>query len=494
MSSTVGVVRLQRARVIATVVERRWSAVVWGAMAVWFVALFATVRTAYSTFQLPKFDLGNMAQAVWSTTQGRPLEVTGADGEQLTRLAAHIDVILVLLAPLWMLAPTPLTLAAVQIGACALGALPVYWLGRRHLESERTAAVLALSYLMYPWLAWTALEAFHPLTLSIPLLLFTIWFLDTDRLWPFAVCAVLALATGELIGVTIAGLGVWFALARGRRLAGVAIAAVGLGWTAIALKVVVPAFNGGSSVFYERFTSVGGSPGGVVKTAFTDPGAILSAVGTVDDLAYLVWLAIPLAGAFLLAPGLAAVAAPQLFVNALSDSAPTTDPRTHYIAAIVPVLIAASVLGLARLPKEHRLPGAVLVLVLCTVLSLSVGQLLVVPGVQAFGYQSELPATHVDALRDAVALVPDGAPVSTTNRAGGHLGARRYVYSVPVLEKADWLVLDTWDPRIAEPRSTILEWDPPAFERFVQRIARSADWSRVYERDGVFVYRRAARD
>jgi uncharacterized membrane protein len=260
------------------------------------------------------------------------------------------------------------------------------------------------------------------------------------------------------------------------------------------LKVVVPAFNGGSSVFYERFTSVGGSPGGVVKTAFTDPGAILSAVGTVDDLAYLVWLAIPLAGAFLLAPGLAAVAAPQLFVNALSDSAPTTDPRTHYIAAIVPVLIAASVLGLARLPKEQRLPGAVLVLVLCTVLSLSVGQLLVVPGVQAFGYQSELPATHVDALRDAVALVPDGAPVSTTNRAGGHLGARRYVYSVPVLEKADWLVLDTWDPRIAEPRSTILEWDPPAFERFVQRIARSADWSRVYERDGVFVYRRAARD
>jgi hypothetical protein len=68
------------------------------------------------------------------------------------------------------------------------------------------------------------------------------------------------------------------------------------------------------------------------------------------------------------------------------------------------------------------------------------------------------------------------------------------VYSVPVLGKADWLVLDTWDPRIAKPGSTILEWDPPAFERFVQRIARSADWSRVYERDGVFVYRRAARD
>ena len=494
MSSAVGVSQPEHSRAADLVLARRWSLVVWGAMVAWSVGLIVAVRHAYASFQLPRYDLGNMVQAVWSTAHGHPLEITDSSGDQIARLASHADPVLALLAPLWMLAPSPLTLAAVQIVACALGALPVYWLARRHLESERTAAVLALAYLLYPWLAWTALEAFHPVTLSIPLLLFAIWFLDTNRLWPFAVCAVLALATGELIGVTVAGLGVWYALARGRRLAGVAIAAAGLGWTAIALKVVVPAFNGGSSVFYERFTSVGGSPGGVVRTAFTDPGAILSAVGTVDDLAYLVWLAIPLAGAFLLAPGLAAVAAPQLFVNTLSDSAPTTDPRTHYIAAIVPVLIAASVLGLARLPKEHRFPGSLLVLVLCAGLSLSVGQLLVVPGVKAFGYQSKLPATHVDALRDAVALVPDGAPVSTTNRAGGHLGARRYVYSVPVLGKADWLVLDTWDPRIAKPGSTILEWDPPAFERFVQRIARSADWSRVYERDGVFVYRRAARD
>jgi uncharacterized membrane protein len=494
MSSAVGHSRLERSRAMAGVLEWRWSLVVWGAMVAWSLALLAAVRTAYATFQLPRYDLGNMVQAVWSTAHGHPLEITDSGGDQIIRLASHADPVLALLAPLWMLAPSPLTLAAVQIVACALGALPVYWLGRRHLESERTAAVMALAYLLYPWLAWTALEAFHPVTLSIPLLLFAIWFLDTDRLWPFAAFAVLALATGELIGMTVAGLGVWYALACGRRLPGVVIAAVGIGWTAIALKVVVPAFNGGSSVFYERFSSVGGSPGGVVKTAFTDPGAILSAVGTVDDLAYVVWLAIPLAGAFLLAPGLAAVAAPQLFVNTLSDSAPTTDPRTHYIAAIVPVLIAASVLGLARLPKEHRLPGALLVLVLCAVLSLSVGQLLVVPGVKSFGYQSELPATHVDALRGAVALVPEGAPVSTTNRAGGHLGARRYVYSVPVLGNADWLVLDTWDPRIAKPGSTILEWDPAAFERFVQRIARSADWSKVYERDGVFVYRRATRE
>ena len=76
-----------------------------------------------------------MVQPVWSTAHGRPLEVTnGATGEQMTRLGQHVDPILALLTPLWVVAPTPLTLVAVQVVAVSLGALPVYWLARRHLS------------------------------------------------------------------------------------------------------------------------------------------------------------------------------------------------------------------------------------------------------------------------------------------------------------------------------------------------------------------------
>jgi len=459
-------------------------------MVAWSLALFATARTAYTTFQLPRYDLGNMVQAVWSTAHGRPLEVTHSTGEQAVRLASHIDPVLALLAPLWIVAPSPLTLAAVQIGACALGALPVFWLGRRLLDSEAAAALLAVAYLAYPWLAWTAVEAFHPVTLAIPLLLFAVWFLDSGRMWAFAVCAFLAAATGELLGLTLAGLGIWYWLARGHRRAGLGIAALGVAWTALAVKVLVPAFNEGDSPFYDRFASVGGSPGGLIKTAFTDPGAILSALLTTDDLAYGLWLGLPLAGAFLLAPSLAVVGLLQLLVNMLSDSAPTTDPRTHYIAAIVPLLMAASVFGLARLPSAHRVRAAAFVLALCVVLSTLAGQLLAVPGLKALGYQAELPQAHVDALRAAVAVVPDGAPVSTTNRVGGHLSARRYVYSVPVLRRAEWIVLDTWDPRIARSGSTILEWDPAGFQEFRQQIERGGGWIRVFEQDGVLVFRK----
>ena len=171
-------------------------------------------------FRLGRFDLGNMVQAVWSTAHGRPLDYTRIDGQQTARLASHVDPILVLLAPLWAVVPSPLTLAAVQIVAVALGALPVYWLGRRHLGSERLAALLALAYLAYPWLSWNAVDAMHPATLAVPLFLYCVYFLDGDRLWAAAPFAVLALATGELMGISLAALGVWYGLARRRRWAG----------------------------------------------------------------------------------------------------------------------------------------------------------------------------------------------------------------------------------------------------------------------------------
>ena len=148
----------------------------------------------------------------------------------MARLGGHVDPFLALLAPLWVLWPSPLMLALAQIVAVSLGALPVFWLGRRHLGSESAAGLLALGYLAYPWTATSAAASIHPVTFAIPLYLFCIWFLDTDRLVPFALFALLAMSTGELMGLPIAALGVWYALARGRRLAGTVIAVAGAAW------------------------------------------------------------------------------------------------------------------------------------------------------------------------------------------------------------------------------------------------------------------------
>src|SRR5262249_38720094 len=257
----------------------------------------------------------------------------------------------------------------------------------------------------------------------------------SGRLVPFAICAVLAMACGELLGLGVAGLGIWYALARGHRKAGFAIAAVGAAWSIVALSVIVPAFSGGPSVFYGGYQRVGGSPGGILRTAVEHPLTIVSAATTWNDVMYLFLLAVPLGGLFVLAPGLAAVAIPQLSANLLADWSATTDPRAHYIAGVVPFLIAAVAVGLARLSLTGRLRGPILVLTLSAVSAVMVGPWPAsVVGAPSY-YRTHTPP---DVLRRAVALIPPDAPVSATNRIGSHLAARRYLYSAPVLGRSQW--------------------------------------------------------
>ena len=120
-------------------------------------------------------------------------------------------------------------------------------------------------------------------------------------------------------------------------------------------------------------------------------------------------LGVPLAGLFVLAPGLAAVAVPQFLANGLSVSKPMTDPHHHYLAAIVPFLVAATVVGIARLPFASRRPfAAKLVLALSVALSLAIGAWPFALQHNHFCMLTEVPRERFDALRRAVELVPDG--------------------------------------------------------------------------------------
>ena len=143
---------------------------------------------------------------------------------------------------------------------------------------------------------------------------------------------------------------------------------------------------------------------------------------------YVFLLAAPLGGLFVLAPGLAAVALPQLSANLLADWSSSTDPRAHYVAAVVPFLLAAVALGLARLSPTGRLRGAILVLTLSVVSSVMVGPWPgAIAGTPDF-YRTDTSPRFLGALERAVTLVPEDAPVSATNRVASHLSARRYVY------------------------------------------------------------------
>jgi uncharacterized membrane protein len=441
-----------------------------------YAAGFGALATLeHRAFETGRFDLGNMVQAVWSTAHSRPLDVTELSGDQINRLGAHVDPLLAAFAPLWWIWPSPTMLLTVQAVAIALGALPVFWLARKHLGSERIAALFALAYLLYPPVQWLALDEFHPVALACPLLLYALWFLDEERLHAALPFLAVAALTKEEVPLVVAGVGLWYALSRGHRLAGGALAVGGAALTLLFLTVVMPHYRGGDSpAFYERYDAVGGSLGGIAETAVTDPLVLLRAATEGPDLAYLLQLTLPLAALFLAAPILLIAALPELAANLLSDVSTQTSIEFHYTAPIIPFVVAGAVFGAARFRRVALLvPTAALA------------------GAIALGpfWEGELVpdqmSAHDRVAAKAVELIPSGAAVSSTNGLGAHLSERRRVFSFPVVREAQWVAVDLRRASYLDRRSS-----PSTAAVPLARLLTSDDWSKLLDEDGIVVLRR----
>jgi uncharacterized membrane protein len=464
-------------RAVSSAVRTRRIA--YGGAAVYSLLFVGAAIAHVASFRAGRADLGHMVQAVWSTSHGHFLETTTLSGRQMTRLGGHVDPFLALLTPLWWLWSSPLMLLVVQAVAVSTGALPVYWLARKHLRSERAAAHFAFAYLLYPATQFNALtitSGFHAVSIAVPLILFAIWFLDEGRLAPFAVFALLAASTKEEIAAAVGCLGIWYAVRKGKRLLGLSIFALGAGVTLVNFLVIIPHFSpSGIDPFAGRYGDVGATPTGILHKALTDPGALVHAVATGHKLVYVGSLLVPLLGLCLLEPLLLLGAVPDLAINLLSDKGDQTVIAYHWTAGIVPFVVAASIFGAARLKRNadrvslYALVGAGCLAVISPLtLGLSRGDV-----------AAALPSNPVRAAKaHALHLIPGGVPVSASNQLGTYVSARRYVYTFPFSQGARWVIVDRNDDTYA---------DAAGYRRAVRKLDSEPGWKVVYAARGIRV-------
>ena len=458
----------------------------WAAMAAYAAGFAALSVLRHEAFETGRFDLGNMVQAVWSTAHGHLLQVTNLHGAQISRLAAHVDPILIVFAPLWWIWPSPSLLLTAQALAVALGALPLFWLARKHTGSERAALGFSLAYLLFPATEWMTLNEFHPVSLACPLLLFAIWYLDEDRLLPFACFAALAALTREEVPLVIAGLGIWYAIGRRRWLAGGTIAAAGVAASAIAIQVVIPHFHGAESSFYGRYDAVGGSAAGIVRKAFTDPGRLLSVAFDHRGTHYLLNLLLPMAGLALLSPLLLVALIPELALNLLSSVDAQSSIHYHYVAAEIPILFAAAAIGAGKLGRWAGTAGTVVVLT-AILGNYWLGPIPIwrfVPGGQTFQAKSAHISRHDRIAARMLKLIPATAPVTATNSLGAHLSERKRIFSFPYLRDATWVIVDERKPSLGDHNDHRL-----GLKR-IQQLRHDPRFRLVAAADGVLIFRR----
>jgi hypothetical protein len=241
--------------------------------------------------------------------------------------------------------------------------------------------------------------------------------------------------------------------------------------------VVMPHYRGGGApAFYDRYDAVGGSPGGIVKTLFTDPVVLLQTATEGRDLTYLLQLALPLAGLFLATPLLLVAALPELAANLLSEITTQTSIEFHYTAPIIPFFVAGAVLVAARMPRLAPLA-----------LAASLAGAVVLGPLWAGELVPEQMSAHDRVAARAVDLVPTDAPVSSTNGLSAHLSERRRVFSFPVIRESEWVAVDLRRASYLDRRSA-----PSTAAIPLARLLASGEWETVLDEDGIFVLRRRA--
>jgi uncharacterized membrane protein len=309
-----------------------------------FLILGGLSIARYLGFNAKYYDLGAMSQAIWSATQGEPLLFTGR-GIVLSRLSRSVELVYFLLAPIYALFPTPITLLVIQAGAYALGALPLFRLARRRLRHDWLAVAVAAIYLLYPTGQTAVFADFHADPLAVPLLLFAIEAADRRAWRRYAVWVLLALTCKFYVAIPIAALGVvlWV---HGERRAGAATVIIAALWGAVMFFGLRSAFMPPPAEAAQGL-NIQTTPLAYLTNRFQlrfvmDTAVIRLVHGVIVLMPALILLGrrAPL----WLLPA-AVVVGPVLISNGFG---PSFSYRTHHYALAVPFLVVAVLMGAAK--------------------------------------------------------------------------------------------------------------------------------------------------
>ena len=349
------------------------------AVAVFTLAFVTMNWQIYNAMLLPHGDSAMYGEHLWNVIHGKGFR---SYLDQGLFLGEHFQVVHLLLLPLYFVWPSQLLLELCETLALAAGAIPVFWMARRHSGSTVCGSLLAIAFLLYTPLQYMDIEVdlktFRPMSFGVTVMLFGLDFFERGRLKLTAVCFLLALSAKEDFALILGPLGVWLAVHAWRQRNAETLAAsparlkpkrglmLGVGLTAFAAvylllvtRVVIPWFRGGEEVHYARyFAKFGDSLGEILITMLTCPPLVLQEFVTVPSANYLLALFIPLAFLPFLSPGRLAVVAPILGLLCLNEIVKSDPfPRHHFQGPVIPILFWATAGGLgifSRLPEDSR--------------------------------------------------------------------------------------------------------------------------------------------
>lgn len=466
-----------------------------------YVVVFSVLSIArYNTYHAATFDLGIMSQVTWNTAHGRLFE-TSIDRATNTDLIGsylgnHVRPILLLLAPFYRLWPDPRLFLIVQSLALGLGALPLYWIAREQTRDRQASFIVAVCYLAYPALGFLNLVDFHPVALSVPLLLLAYWALEEERTPLFWISVVLALATKEELVVPIGAWGLVNLLRPERRRLGLGLLGLSALWAGLSFGVIIPHYNEGKAYrFWELWSHLPFLPSEAVSEGGT---AQQIGGGSAMTIAlFLIHLFLPLGFLPFLGHASLAVALPSLVYLLLGKRPALHSVGYQYPAVLIPWFFLAVVEGLGRLRKGlHGVKGARLYRIgLAFLVTGTIGTNIPLNPLYLYAQEGIFARDlYHDQIETAMELIPAEAGVATINRFGPQLANRRVLVSLEYpspfrldhVKMADYVLLDLVDCRLVPAKDKRAQYG-----KMIEEILKTGQYRVAYwEEDRIVLLER----
>lgn len=474
----------------ALVVKTTARAVARNAVAIAFFILASgvfAVRSIYAhvQYRTNAFDLGIFGQGLKGYAEGHgPISAIKGDGYSL--LGDHFSPINALLAPVYLVVPSIIVLLVAQAVLIALGSVPLIAWARRTLGVWPSIAVGLIFTTSFGVAAAVGFD-FHEVAWAVPMLSISLSALGQQRYRTAALAALPLVLVKEDLGITVAAVGLVLVLRR-RRALGAAVGAFGILASALEVLVLIPLAN--SSGRYDYSSQAASF--NLASLWHQDPTTTDLKVTTVA-LTFSVGLFLAARSAMIL------VALPTILWRLVGTNSGYWTMNYQYSLVIMVVLVAGMIEVLARERRrsaERSAPFIRWALVGSIILNLVMAPNFPLGEMLRASFWHEDP--RVNAMREAVALIPAGSTVSATNNLVPHLVDRSTV-TVFVARSQDlpggggvkvrapldgphpqWIVADlasAW-PESPQERASAL-WD-----------AQQADYREYWRKDDILVLKR----
>ena len=453
----------------------------------WDLSLFTECVKQYAHFHEPIVDVMGAGTNLWGV---------------------HFSPALVAIAPFFRVFPSPATLLVAQALLAAVSVFPVSAIAREKI-GPGPARAIALAYGFSWGLQQMSNFDFHEIALAVPLLAFSLSALARGRIKATVLWAMPLVLVKEDQGFTVAALGLYLLVSgdraadRTRMRAGEFLTVWGLGWSLLAIMVIIPHFNAG------HVYSFWGNGGALA------PGGHVSFLGLIRQFCYawpvklqtVVLLLLPTAFIALRSP-MVLIALPSIGLRFVSSYSAYWGTSWHYNATVMPILFVAAVDALARMaaarqttqaapdpgdrgpgePDRISGPWAWWRAALAGAERHGAAMMVAIAAAMAFQFplsnlwngQTYEAGPHIGADHAAMAKVPDGATVLTTLNLLAPLAARTDTYWLSNAGNPDteYIVFDGQNTGTADVPATVNQFYPGHI------------YTQIFADDNVYVFRR----